>query len=94
MTRKPDGGPAFPRLDRLEVDGARWEAFKATAADGMSLRDWFAGLAMNHMLEWADVRYPASFNVIATKAYLVADAMIVARDATPALSSDQQEGGS
>ena len=36
MTTKNDGGPAFPRLDTESSCGA----------EGMTLRDWFAGQVM------------------------------------------------
>lgn len=43
---------------------------------GMSLRDWFAGNAMNRMQqEFKEERYP----ILAAKAYALADAMIEAR---------------
>lgn len=73
------GGSAFP-IQAAGIPGA------LGADPGMTLRDWFAGQAMNHMLEWTTVTQPATFKVIAEKAYLVADAMIEARDATPAQS--------
>jgi hypothetical protein len=57
-----DGGYAFP------FNGYQW------TEHGMSLRDWFAGMAMQGM-----VGAPASREAKATSAYALADAMIKAR---------------
>ena len=65
MSKINDGGQAFPRS---YLNGA-------TALPGMSLRDWFAGQAMNLLLtndyDWRD---------LARDAYAVADFMITERD--------------
>ena len=66
MAEIDDGGPAFPRSDSLH----------AYAQDGMSLRDHFAGLAMQIILksEYKPVSWdPRS---IAYEAFVMADAMI------------------
>ena len=47
---------------------------------GMDLRDWFAGLAMQGLLEHIDIRHEISQNGVATRAYEMADAMMKARD--------------
>lgn len=47
---------------------------------GMSLRDWFAGQAISGLLASTD---NCTAGVFAAKAYFVADAMLVARCATP-----------
>ena len=63
-----DGGPAFPKLTQDE----RWKTF--TSTDGMSLRDYFAGKAMQAL---AQGNY---FDVTARQAYMIADAMLKARE--------------
>jgi hypothetical protein len=60
-----DGGSAFPAISNVMGQPT-----------GMSLRDWFAGNAMNRMQqEFKEERYP----ILAAKAYALADAMIEAR---------------
>lgn len=72
-----DGGPAFPMS--FGPDGA------PGYADGMSLRDWFAGQALVGMLA-----YPGAFDpygpgdelhpMFARSAYHFADAMLAERE--------------
>lgn len=45
MTTINDGGPAFPVLPPLDVDGNSPAGYPYPAG-GMSLRDWFAGQAL------------------------------------------------
>lgn len=64
MNEKDTGGPAFP------------VAFTTTPLTGMTLRDWFAGLAMQGRLAvpgGVDCKYDAEF------AYKMADAMLQER---------------
>ena len=68
MTSRSDkqtGGPAFPT---------------GTAFQGMTLRDYFAAKAMLGLM--ASPHMPDAFNVqpVADKAYMIADAMLEARD--------------
>lgn len=62
------GGPAFPvQSDPLLLDGST----------GMTLRDWFAGMALSGLLAPAlNVHVPE----MAEAAYRMADAMLTARD--------------
>jgi len=46
-----------------------------TASEGMELRDWFAGLAMQAMLQQGSNIY----HLIAERAYMIADEMMEAR---------------
>ena len=73
MTGQPkDGGPAFP-IETAELLGR-----------GMTLRDWFAGQALNAAFSssWdADLTVDANARVSAVWAYAIADAMIAARGA-------------
>jgi hypothetical protein len=77
-----DGGPAFPQ-----------PYFRGL--DGMSLRDYFAAQALTGVLASAAEKYLDAYGPgraherIAEDAYFLADAMLVARSASPsaALSS-------
>jgi hypothetical protein len=62
---KDTGGPAFPH-SRLGSD-----------ADGMTLRDYLAAKAMQTLL----TRRPLSGGEVAVDAYIIADAMLKARQA-------------
>jgi hypothetical protein len=72
-----DGGPAFPFGQVSEVTGAPINGYHN---DGMSLRDWFAGMALqgyaSHPL--ADSRNGEA-DRIAVATYRFADAMLKAR---------------
>ena len=69
---KEDGGGAFPR----NVDGHYFM--------GMTLRDYFAAKAMT-MFEWSLITQADGKNIMdsfaAERCYMVADAMMKARDA-------------
>ena len=58
-----DGGPAFPCSGRID----------ASFAEGMSLRDWYAGI----VLQGLDLKQSKDF--LASWAYQIADAMIAER---------------
>jgi hypothetical protein len=68
MTRKYDGGPAFPPMHNPD-----------THQSGMSLRDWFAGQALAGLL--ADPNVLGGAPEVANTAYRFADAMLEARAA-------------
>lgn len=83
--QRDDGGPAFPRSTNetmLQAD--------CLAYDGMSLRDWFAGMALQGFMANPNViRHSASYGYIfvnSTRAELMeecyanADAMLKARN--------------
>jgi hypothetical protein len=71
MTTKDDGGPAFPfaATDPSNVP---------MQAQGMALRDWFAGQALAGMC--ADPNLSGAADKWATQSYNLADAMIAARN--------------
>lgn len=84
---RPDGGAAFPRP--LGHNGQPTYSEVSTAQDGMSLRDWFAGQALNGCFasdRWIDgidknaaqlgVEFAAA---IAVMAYKYADTMLAER---------------
>jgi len=71
-----DGGPAFPRQPSEYTSGSQ----------GMTLRDWFAGQALNgYLASWND-EIPNEFfepDYVAGRVYEFADAMIKAREVKP-----------
>lgn len=68
MTTKPTGGPAYPVIAENGL---------GLVSDGMTLRDWFAGMAMQGLL----VRYgDQSALGCAGLSYEYADAMIEERE--------------
>jgi hypothetical protein len=69
---KHDGGPAFPHRE-LNSDG------QYEFSPGVSLRDWFAGLAMQGLLVHDD---EGVISESARDAYRYADAMLKAREAS------------
>lgn len=73
---KNDGGPAFPHID-YEVEDQGCGPITKRGAGGMSLRDWFAGMALQGMLANSGNMGTNADCVIA--AYHVADMMIKKR---------------
>ena len=67
--KKPDGGNAFPRV------APESECF---VREGMTLRDWFAGQALNGIC--ADPKYTPEPEEYGRLAYEIADVMIAERD--------------
>jgi len=83
-----DGGPAFPGVSdsRIGYDEYHQGYTHFEALPGMTIRDWFAGQSINEasMLETEAPTGPnsePSYDGIATRAYLIAGAMIKAREA-------------
>ena len=71
MSNTNTGGPAFPSLPIVkEFDGKR-----LAMTEGISMRDYFAAKAMQALV---DRHY---FDVTAKQAYMMADAMLKAREA-------------
>lgn len=75
-----DGGPAFPIIPPIDKDGYSASGYPYPS-DGISKRDWFAGIALPWCLqEFAgnaeDQRQPAE------AAYQIADAMLEAGKVT------------
>ena len=78
MNDTANGGPAFPRpISVSSIGDTSWDQ------DGMSLRDYFAGQAMvgivGNFEEAADAA--AKADAVAEDAYILADAMLKARNA-------------
>ncbi len=79
MAEISDGGPAFP-CEQHETLSGTWNQ---TFEPGMSLRDYFAGQALQGLLA-ADARYGGrtdNRDALANDAYVTADAMLRARAA-------------
>ena len=72
-----DGGPAYPTKVDDWADG--W------THRGMTLRDYFAGqaLASIPLRGWNDLRDTEKPDAWARLAYVIADAMLAAREVTP-----------
>lgn len=83
MTTKPTGGPAFPAmLPRAWMvsaeDPAIMEQLPPQFSNGMTLRDWFAGMALQGLISGCLSGNNSGFTVQGnvTAAYEYADAMI------------------
>ena len=71
------GGPAFPAGIKVpNGDGTEMAIYH----HGMTLRDWFAGKAMQGMFASGNVPRDLTNDELAEEAYLFADAMIKARE--------------
>lgn len=77
MSFEKTGGPAFPVSTINPKDGHQ-DSTSTWQFPGMTLRDHFAGLAMQGMCAGSQKHYP---NEIARLAYTVADEMLKAREA-------------
>lgn len=71
-TPQHDGGPEFPTLS----------ASVHLPHHGMSLRDWFAGMAMQGNLasQRPGYNYGGTWRDLADESYIIADAMLAARN--------------
>lgn len=80
MTDMKDGGPAFPNTEVYHPhDGSgMWQG-----ADGMSLRDWFAGMALQGYSSNQEHLDTHTHEETAELAYIAADAMLAKRDRDP-----------
>lgn len=83
MTDKNTGGPAFPVAQDYDE---RVGAYIQYASDGMTLRDYFAAKAMQGVLSGTGLGHmnvhPSYYDSLAgtaKTAYLIADAMLEAR---------------
>ncbi|MDX4957269.1 hypothetical protein [Delftia acidovorans] len=74
-----DGGPAYPMADPFVVSTPKNEAEVQRLAQGMSLRDHFAGLAMQGICSLHD-QWGWATEDIARGAYEMADLMLRARE--------------
>jgi len=90
-----DGGSAFPTSTRMQErymdDGGTGRSRMVSVdADGMSLRDWFAGCALPRLIEAgaydSDMDDDEMRMAACRECYRIADAMLKAREE----SSDEQ----
>ena len=83
------GGPAFPVADPFAVKCPPTDAEALRLQHGMTLRDYFAAKALEGLcagfpvndIDWPDSSCPEHYEVAASHAYLMADAMLKAREA-------------
>ena len=87
----PDGGPAYPSQSfGLRQDSEQPYLEPYTFDSGMSLRDYFAGLALTGLIAmpWhPEMGWAPGIDTnekLAKRAYQIADAMIAAREANDA----------
>ena len=73
MSRIKDGGPAFPTAASGSI------VWQSGDWSGMTLRDWFAGMALSHMGN-NYVESATRYEEISRDAYMFADAMLKARE--------------
>lgn len=83
MNEPNDGGNAFPIAAPVEALDRYWPVIGDAETmrkqfTGMTLRDWFAGMALQGMLA-ADTQLRIAGSLVADAAYEQADAMIKAR---------------
>ncbi|KKJ32115.1 hypothetical protein T637_09675 [Enterobacter hormaechei subsp. hoffmannii] len=76
MSKENHGGPAFPHIRKPVAPGVE----EVITNGGMSLRDYFAAMAMQGKL--SNPEWMASDARTATEAYEMADAMLRAREAS------------
>ena len=67
-----NGGSAYPYKDE--------DKYGPLYHKGMTLRDWFAGMAMQGLLSDGDIRWD-NLNQVGVDAYAIADTMIYQRTA-------------
>ncbi len=82
MSAQDNGGPAFPTENARQTGNTTWHY------EGMALRDYFAAKALAGGLEQSvrddmDIGWWHKPQVIAKRAYAIADAMLAARKGTP-----------
>lgn len=76
MSAINDGGPAFPRDTKWNLDGS----VSQSGSKGMSLRDWFAGMALSGILNNSNAFANMGDKDVAENCYRAADAMLAARE--------------
>jgi len=74
MSGRDTGGPAFPRPSSKNDD------IYVESQQGMSLRDWFAGMALQGLIACPTVRPSMKNEEYANISYGLADAMIAERE--------------
>jgi hypothetical protein len=80
-----DGGAAFPTELQVRCNG---EVIDTENMTGMTLRDWFAGMALQGRLHRLGNPHDAR-EILAQVCYDIADAMLKAREVKPEAETDQ-----
>ena len=75
---KDTGGPAFP-VSLTNEQETRWDSAGLGCANGMTLRDYFAAKAMQGIVANPNAQ-GLTFEDIANRAWMQADAMLKARE--------------
>ena len=78
MTKKPDGGPAYPQMRVWNAAIAEYE--DTQQYPGMTLRDYFAGQALAGAMSTVGNVLAIEFNDMVKDCYDAADAMIAERN--------------
>ena len=78
-TRIDDGGPAFPHSHDWGWS-EKTKRYEAAGQPDMTLRDWFAGQALASMTVAPDYSKGPCNAAMAERAYVIADAMLSARN--------------
>lgn len=75
-----DGGPAFPQAIAFNRNGeAVYSGMYFQEGPGMSLRDWFAGMALQGIMNNTNAFANMSDKAVAENCWKAADAMLAAR---------------
>jgi len=76
-----DGGSISPILEyRRQVDVDTFTVDQAHPIGGLSIRDWFAGMALQGIIANLHCTPEVTFNQCSGRAYAMADAMLAARE--------------
>lgn len=77
-----DGGPAFPvSRTHFDIKDGYPDVRIETIDTGVSVRDWFAGMALQGLLLHHDGRLATKLSeTLSATAYAIADTMLKARD--------------
>ena len=77
-----DGGPAFPKPGWINLNEDSENYGSISCGDGMTLRDWFAGMALQGIIaaDYHDIKCISDLNYAAGHAYMFADQMISGRE--------------
>ena len=74
---KNDGGPAFPVSSYVNALGQTFDS----SVQGMTLRDYFAAKVIQGLFASGNLQATDTDEALARDAYIVADAMLKAREA-------------
>lgn len=79
---KDNSGPAFPRQRQEFINPQTRELHSIPYNGGMSLRDWFAGMALQGLISNRDIVDEVGNGITnyARGSYMIADAMLKARE--------------